>query len=81
MTYKVVIYNGNDRSFEETEFNTLEEAVDFLKWSCNDIIDDFVYDGIHVTVITYKSIKADMIRIADVKDLFGNYYVCFIKVD
>jgi hypothetical protein len=77
--YRVTMYNGNDRSFYDSLFvYSLEGAIRLLKIKCDRIIDDYQFNGIRMRVAKQG---AEAIRIYDINDMFGNYYIVFLKVE
>lgn len=77
MAYRVVKYNGNTGHFKESLYvYDLKGAIGCLKWKCEDIIDDFLHDGICMKASMLGFDKA--IRIFDINDEM-NYYVVFLK--
>lgn len=75
--YRVVRYNGNTGHFKESVFTyELKDAIDVLEMYCDDIINDFLHEGIRMKASMLGFTKA--IRIFDVNDE-KNYYVVFLK--
>ena len=75
--YIVVTYNRNTGRFKESKVvYDLDGAIDCLKYKCEDIIDDFLNDGIRmgVSMICFN----EAIRIFDVNHE-NNYYVVFLR--